>query len=170
MDYKYIDQLLERYWACETSLQEEQILHTFFEQQDIPAHLEVYRMFFKAEQEISKAHLSKDFDEKILNLVGEKEQGTTCTARTLHLSRRIRPFYKAAGMVAMLLTIGMAAQHSFQPTEDNCDIYAQEKPIEDDSEFTITPDANVQSATLDNNLPADTLSSVMQTQKSEMSR
>ena len=30
MDYKYIEQLLERYWACETTLEEEQILRAFF--------------------------------------------------------------------------------------------------------------------------------------------
>ena len=29
MDYKYIKQLLERYWVCETSLEEEEILRTF---------------------------------------------------------------------------------------------------------------------------------------------
>ena len=32
MDYKYIEQLLERYWQGETSLQEEAILRSFFSQ------------------------------------------------------------------------------------------------------------------------------------------
>ena len=32
MDYKYIEQLLERYWNCETSAEEEQILRIFFQQ------------------------------------------------------------------------------------------------------------------------------------------
>ena len=32
MDYRFIEQLIERYFACETSLQEEQILKTFFTQ------------------------------------------------------------------------------------------------------------------------------------------
>ena len=36
MDYKYINQLLERYWAAETTLEEEKILRTFFSQTDIP--------------------------------------------------------------------------------------------------------------------------------------
>ena len=36
MNYKYIDQLLERYWNCETSIQEEQILRAFFQQEEIP--------------------------------------------------------------------------------------------------------------------------------------
>ena len=39
MDYKYIEQLLERYWRCETSLQEEEILRLFFSQEEVPADL-----------------------------------------------------------------------------------------------------------------------------------
>ena len=38
MDYKYIEQLLERYWTCETTLEEEQILHTFFLQENLPVN------------------------------------------------------------------------------------------------------------------------------------
>ena len=34
MDYKYIEQLLERYWQGETTLQEEAILCNFFSQPD----------------------------------------------------------------------------------------------------------------------------------------
>ena len=36
MDYKYIEQLLERYFNAETSLEEESILRTFFSQTDVP--------------------------------------------------------------------------------------------------------------------------------------
>ena len=38
MDYKYIEQLLERYWNCDTTLEEEQILRTFFSQKEVPAN------------------------------------------------------------------------------------------------------------------------------------
>lgn len=50
MDYKYIEQLLERYWECETSEAEESILRTFFSQKDIPAELKRYEALFKYEQ------------------------------------------------------------------------------------------------------------------------
>ena len=39
MDYRYIEQLMERYWEGETTLQEESILRTFFSQPDIPENL-----------------------------------------------------------------------------------------------------------------------------------
>ena len=66
MDYKYIEQLLERYWNCETSLEEEQILRSFFRQKEIPAHLLRYKTMF-AYQEIEKERgLGSDFDAKVL--------------------------------------------------------------------------------------------------------
>ena len=39
MDYKYIEQLVERYWNCETTTEEERILRTFFSQKDVPVQL-----------------------------------------------------------------------------------------------------------------------------------
>ena len=50
MDYKYIKQLLERYWRCETSLEEEEILRTFFSQKDVPGELASYKSLFEYEQ------------------------------------------------------------------------------------------------------------------------
>ena len=46
MDYKYITQLLERYWECRTSLEEENILKAFFSQKDVPAELLRYKALF----------------------------------------------------------------------------------------------------------------------------
>ena len=54
MDYKYIEQLLERYWACETSLEEEEILCMFYSQKDIPANLLRYKDLFVYEQQSKK--------------------------------------------------------------------------------------------------------------------
>ena len=38
MDYKYIEQLLERYWQCETSLEEEACLRAVLIGNDVPGH------------------------------------------------------------------------------------------------------------------------------------
>ena len=46
MDYKYIEQLLERYWKCETTLQQEEILLMFFSQKEVPANLLPFRYVF----------------------------------------------------------------------------------------------------------------------------
>lgn len=56
MDYKYIEQLLERYWNCETSLEEEQILRSFFRQKEVPAHLLRYKQLFAYQEILGDMH------------------------------------------------------------------------------------------------------------------
>ena len=51
MDYRYIEQLLDRYFAAETSLEEESILQSFFSQKEIPSGMEKYRDLFVFRQE-----------------------------------------------------------------------------------------------------------------------
>ena len=46
MDSKYIEQLLERYWQCETSLEDEAELRAFFSGSDVPKHLLRYKDLF----------------------------------------------------------------------------------------------------------------------------
>ena len=112
MDYKYINQLLERYWNGETSLEEEKILRTFFSQTDIPADLEQYRPFFVyTQEEVRRTVLGDDFDERILSLVDE---APAVKARTVSLTQRMMPLFKAAAMVAIIITLVGALQMPFQ--------------------------------------------------------
>ncbi|MBQ9231933.1 MAG: pyruvate ferredoxin oxidoreductase [Prevotella sp.] len=110
MDYKYIEQLLDRYWAVETTLEEEGILRAFFSQKDIPAELEQYRALFTYEAAEADSHLlSEDFDARILAMIEEEAQ-TTVKAREIPFKQRLMPFFKAAAVVAIILTIGGALQ------------------------------------------------------------
>lgn len=121
MDYKYIEQLLERYWECQTTLEEEAILRTFFRQEDVPASLLPFRQLFVEEDEMTQEHLGEDFADRMLALVdekaslsGERKDGClSCKAHRLTFMRRLRPFYRAAGLIAIMLTIGNAAHQSF---------------------------------------------------------
>ena len=111
MDYKYIEQLLERYWKCETSLQEEEILRMFFSQEDIPAALLPYRDLFVYEQnEKEMEKLGDDFDQRILGMIQEDEP---VKARVITMRHRLMPLFKAAAVVAILLTLGNAMQAAF---------------------------------------------------------
>lgn len=113
MDYKYIEQLLERYWEGQTSLQEESILRSFYSQlasmepavlSDIPESIKRYLPLFTMERETP---LGDDFDEKVLQLTeGNNPQQT----KTIYLMNRLKPLFKAAAIVAILLTLGNAAQ------------------------------------------------------------
>ena len=109
MDYKYIEQLLERYWECKTTLQEEAILKAFFSQEDVPAELQQYKALFTYELQKEKT-LGDDFDARIL----EKIQPT---AKTVTLTSRLMPLFKAAAIVAIFLTLGNAAQVAFDTND-----------------------------------------------------
>ena len=111
MDYKYIEQLLERYWRCETSLQEEEILRMFFSQEDIPAALLPYRHLFIYEQNEKAVDVLGDgFDQKVLGLIREDEP---VKARVITMRHRLMPLFKAAAVVAIFLTLGNAMQVAF---------------------------------------------------------
>ncbi|HEY9551742.1 MAG TPA: pyruvate ferredoxin oxidoreductase [Prevotella sp.] len=116
MDYKYIKQLLDRYWKCDTSLEEEEILRAFFSQKDVPADMEEYRdlFVFAVQQRKDDNVLGDDFDAKILGMI---EEPAPVKARTISIAVRLRPLFKAAAMVAIILTLNNAMQASFGSDE-----------------------------------------------------
>ena len=112
MDYKYINQLLDRYWEGKTTLEEEQILRSFFSQLCVPEELAKYRPLFAYEQTEQKTdRLSDDFDERLMSIIDEPQE---VVAQRVRLSQRFAPLFKAAAMVAIVLTLSQAAQFSFQ--------------------------------------------------------
>lgn len=116
MDYKYINQLLELYWSCKTTLEEEEILRTFFSQIDIPEEFEKYRPLFLYEQVERKTNvLGNDFDEKILSMIDEP---IPVKARKITFTQRLMPLFRAAAIVAIILTLGNAAQVAFNNDSD----------------------------------------------------
>lgn len=114
MDYKYINQLLERYWRCETTLEEEEILRTFFSQAELPAELKLYQQLFAYEQNEKKAEeLGEDFDQKVMTIIGREEAEHPHHARVVSITERLKPLFKAAAIVAIFLTLGNALQVPF---------------------------------------------------------
>ena len=105
MDYKDIEQLLERYWQCETSVEEEATLRDFFAKEEVPAHLLRYKNLFVYQQVQQEVGLGEDFDTRILAEVVK--------AKRLTLTGRFIPLFKAAAVIAIILSLGNVAQHSF---------------------------------------------------------
>lgn len=117
MDYKYIEQLLERYWNCQTSLEEEAILKAFFSQSDVPAELAKYKpLFAYAATEPAIDSLGNDFDERMMDLVDETEP---VKAKIVPFRQKLAPLFKAAAVVAIILTLGNASQMAFDGETDN---------------------------------------------------
>ncbi len=110
MDYKYIEQLVERYFRAETSEAEEQILRAFFRQADIPAPLRRWRALFAYEAEAGRDGVGEDFDSRVLKRIEAEEP---VRARRLTLRRALRPLFQAAAAVAVVVLVGIGAQRSF---------------------------------------------------------
>lgn len=123
MDYKYIEQLLERYWNCETSIEEEQILRTFFRQKEIPAHLLRYQPLFAYQEKEHEVGLGNDFDERVLAKIG----ATTVKATRLTLKARLMPLFKAAAMLVMLFTIAGTMKYAISEKKGNEIIYVYDQ-------------------------------------------
>ena len=135
MDYKYIEQLLERYWEGETTLQEEAILRAFFSQDDVPAHLMKYKSLFDCG--LQEETLGDDFDARILDSIGEE---TELKAKIVTLASRLKPLFKAAAIVAILLTIGNAAQAPWNyGWDDPQDEYAKYRQQQVDTVNILSP-------------------------------
>ena len=89
MDFKYIEQLLERYWQCETSLEEEAQLRTFFTEEDVPEHLSRYKDLFVYQQLQQEEHLGADFDARVLAEI----EAPVVKARRMTLTARFMPLF-----------------------------------------------------------------------------
>lgn len=171
MDYKYIEQLIEHYWLCETSLEEEAILRTFFSQENVPAHLLAYRKLFGSTKVLHEAKLSRDFETKILAKIEAEDVEKHVTARKITWVHRLMPLYKAVACVAILLTLGNAAQTSFtrQAHEDdyNYDNY-QDSYNDPAVAYDQVSDAlQMVSQGLNESIEEDSTSSSLSTPKSE---
>lgn len=111
MDSKYIEQLLERYWQGETSLEEEATLRAFFSGDNaIPRHLLRYKELFVYQQFMRQEGLGEDFDARVLAAI---EEPVVVKAKRITLFTRLAPLFKAAAVVAIMLSLGTAIRHSF---------------------------------------------------------
>ena len=125
MDYKYIEQLIERYWNAETSLEKESILRTFFSQKNVPAEMEHLRALFS--DDASGQTLDDDFDKRMLQMIQQEDSHKpqdTVKAREVSISMRFMPLFKAAAIVAIILTLGGALQAPWDKSWNTPEDYA----------------------------------------------
>ena len=101
---------MERYWNCETSLEEEQILRSFFRQKEVPAHLLRYKQLFAYQDVEKEKGLGDDFDTRILTRI----ERPVVKAQRLTMRTRFMPLFKAAAMIAVLFLMGTVMQHAME--------------------------------------------------------
>jgi hypothetical protein len=123
-NYKYIEEILHKYWNCATTPEEEKTLRVFFSrEQNLPPHLQQYQSLFIYQEEESAIRLPDDFETKLLEKVTAKpsslapvmdgnslyrQSGKASAARRAPRSLRITPFFfKIAAGLLLLLSIGI---------------------------------------------------------------
>ena len=148
MDYKYIEQLINRYLDAETSVEEEQILRQFFAQADVPEHLRPWQPMFAEQASLAEAHLDERFDERILAMVGE----THVHAKRITLRRRLSPLFTAAAAIALAIVVGSALEQSLYTGTDAA---AEQAAVQDELDPNETVPLDIRSAELIE--PVDTL-------------
>lgn len=113
MDSKTIEQLLERYWRCETSLEEEARLRAYFTSGEVAPALLRYQALFAYQKQQQTESLDAEFDARL-----SRRMEHPVKARRLTLTMRFVPLMRAAGVVLFFLTLGHWMQHSiFQADE-----------------------------------------------------
>jgi hypothetical protein len=99
MDSNRIDELLNKYWNCETSLEEEQELREYFKGSQVPEPWKETASLFRYFEESKKKSLDdQSFDPRLLEkaTVQQKSKGV----RLFHNSMRI-----AAGVVVLMIAV-----------------------------------------------------------------
>lgn len=117
MDYKYIEQLLERYWQCDTSVEEEAQLREFFASGEVPDGLLRYRDLFLYQKVQQETRLDSDFDARLLKRIAQAEMREV-KARPITWMSRFAPLLKAAAVIAVVLMLGNVAQRSVPGSEE----------------------------------------------------
>ena len=96
MDFKEREDLLRKYWNCETSLEEEKRLREYFGNDDIPDQLKETASLFRYFEEAKKKSLSDvAFDDQVMSKVNPR-QGQV--RRPMYNSMRI-----AAGLLVVIV-------------------------------------------------------------------
>ena len=153
MDYKYIEQLLDRYWNCDTSMEEEEILKSFFHQKDIPANMIQYKPLFVYQEAEKKVELGDDFDKKMLGMI----EKPVVKARKLTIYRRLSPLFKAAAMIVVLFSFVFVTQKSMDRENSLIYVYDQYKGNNSDPQVAY-----------DLNSPIDSINKIVKDQNSNI--
>ncbi len=105
MNIKEIEDLLEKYDAGDTSLQEEKLLREYFLNSDVPDHLKSHKQMFSLFVRESRQEISNpDFDQKITSLLSESMVNTPVIKMHHHKSRFI---FITSIAASILILIGL---------------------------------------------------------------
>jgi hypothetical protein len=99
MDSERIEELLEKYWKCETSVEEEAQLHEYFRQPTVPESLkETAALFRYFGEQRGKVVKDTSFDKSLIRKIRNSSKGKVATL--VFNTMRI-----AAGIIVLVLAV-----------------------------------------------------------------
>ena len=110
MDFdKHIENLLQRYWLGETSLEEEAQLRAFLSGNEADKSLRRCKEWFDYADSLRQESVGDDFDARILARI----EAPVVKARRITMAARFAPLLKAVAVVAVVVGLGGVVQRSF---------------------------------------------------------
>lgn len=119
MDYNNIKRLLDKYWAGETSLAEEQLLKDYFNGNHVAPDLEQYKVLFVYFGKAAQKQSEQTFE-------GLKKEGTT-------IRRLIPPKWVAAASVVLIAAASFLDYSNLQGDAIETDVVVNEKLLAEDT-------------------------------------
>lgn len=98
MDYGMINELLNKYWLCETTLEEEREIRRFFASDEVPVELQAYKAWFAGVNEEIPV-LDEQFDARILKQIHPKRH------TLFHLGKR--SYISIAASFALIVSVSL---------------------------------------------------------------
>lgn len=106
MDYKNINQLLEKYWEGETSIQEEETLKQYFNNGNVAKELLPYQPLFQYFKEEQDVLISDDFEKNFLEKIKNEPEAKVKPLRWMKVIRSI-------AAVGIILLCSLLAYQNF---------------------------------------------------------
>lgn len=97
MDFSRIEILLERYWNCVTTIEEEAELRDFFKQSEIPTEFEKSAALFRYFESQRHIELDNKFEEEVLEKISEKKE-----PRVIKLKHYFNNYMRVAAAVLVV--------------------------------------------------------------------
>lgn len=124
MDYTYIEQLIDRYFAGETTLGEERVLKAFFALEDVPVALQRYAPLFAYSEAAGTDGVGADFENRLHRnpalasaFSDRNERDVPVKILPMTFADRIRPLWRSAAAVAITVLIGGSLYRAYMTHE-----------------------------------------------------
>jgi hypothetical protein len=116
-----IEQLLDKYFAGETSLSEEKQLKNYFSGNDIAPDLKEYAPLFQYFSHAGEQQVSEDFDDKLFQTIESLDHQDTAVVKPIKTAKIRKLNFKFVSRIAAALLIVLAAWWAYpelvQPKE-----------------------------------------------------